>query len=36
MNAFHDAFAPARSLLIGPGGLDLEDFLSFPASKVLA
>ena len=36
MNAFHDAFAPARSLLIGAGGLDLEDFLAFPASKVLA
>jgi uncharacterized protein len=36
MNAFHDAFAPARSLVIGPGGLDMEAFLSFPASKVLA
>jgi len=36
MAAFHDAFKPARSLLIGDGGLVLEHFLTKPASAVLA
>ncbi|MFT3886505.1 MAG: ATP-binding protein [Flavobacteriales bacterium] len=36
MAAFHDAFKPARSLLIGEGGVGIEDFLSRPASAVLA
>ena len=36
MAAFHEAFEPARSLLIGRGGIDLEVFLEKPASAVLA
>lgn len=36
LNAFHDAFHPARTLLIGPGELELETFLAHPASAVLA
>lgn len=36
MAAFHDAFKPSRSLLIGEGGVGLEDFLAAPASAVLA
>lgn len=36
LTSFHAAFAPARSLLIGEGGLPLEEFLLQPASKVLA
>ena len=36
MAAFHDAFKPARSLLIGDGGVDLKTFLMKPASAVLA
>ncbi len=36
MEAFHKAFEPDRSLLIGPGGVELETFLSAPASAVLA
>lgn len=36
LTTFHAAFAPARSLLIGEGGIPLEEFLLRPASKVLA
>lgn len=36
MAAFHAAFNPARSLLIGEGGIGLQDFLMRPASEVLA
>jgi len=36
LTTFHAAFAPARSLLIGGGGIPLEEFLMRPASKVLA
>lgn len=36
MAAFHAAFSPARSLLIGEGGIGLQDFLMRPASAVLA
>lgn len=36
MAAFHAAFKPARSLLIGEGGIDLAEFLLKPASAVLA
>jgi len=36
MTAFYDAFKPARSLLIGEGGIALEAFLMKPASAVLA
>ncbi|MBS1545809.1 MAG: ATP-binding protein [Bacteroidetes bacterium] len=36
MSAFHEAFKPARSLLIGEGGIDLAGFLLKPASVVLA
>lgn len=36
MSAFHEAFKPARALLIGEGGIDLAEFLLKPASAVLA
>ena len=36
MNAFHDAHKPARMLLVGEGGISIEEFLSEPASKWLA
>jgi len=36
MNAFHKAFKPHRMLVIGEGGIDVEEFLSRPALKVLA
>ncbi len=36
MAAFHDAFKPSRSLMIGEGGVGIEKFLSRPASAVLA
>ncbi len=36
MNAFHDAFKPHRMLLIGQGGIGVEEFLLKPASRVLA
>lgn len=36
MSAFHDAFKPARSLLIGEKGIGLSEFLLKPASAVLA
>jgi uncharacterized protein len=36
LNAFHAAFKPDRMLLIGEGGIGVEEFLSKPASKVLA
>lgn len=36
MEAFQKAFKPARSLLVGKNGIPIEDFLSRPASTVLA
>lgn len=35
-SAFHDAFKPSRSLMIGEGGVGIDEFLSRPASAVLA
>ena len=36
MNAFHKAFKPHRMLVIGEDGIDVEEFLSRPALKILA
>ncbi len=36
VEAFHKAFSPDRSLLVGEGGLSIADFLASPASRVLA
>jgi hypothetical protein len=36
MNAFHSAFKPQRMLVIGEGGIGVEEFLSRPAVRILA